>query len=583
MSDQLISYANLTYIENNLKTLNDNIKVVYQGIEAVDSRVAAVDNHVNNVDSQVKALAQDFFRFVREQRLANRLGIAQTRVNDYKNELDSKFGHYKEVRNNATGILQATDLGVVRVDTIVRTAEEKMLATPNYWLTPCLIALAAWIDNNPELADKAVREAIRRNDEKTSLFFALVCRRAERNQAALKWTQRYLANQNEENLDRNAIIILDAFASGLLGSDSEGVIAKQMGEWLERLADKPGFVEQQTSQWSSAIELKRQPYNNAGGYTYLPQYSPTWPVLVDIMEGAELHAKILSYFIAIFDQQVSTASLKEQLDEVLDNLVKGFDDEELPLREKLKFEEFVVEYEGDEDRAKQSMSIEQTAFETHKDFTQLLTDAAMKPESSHSSASTQKFAIALSKDWITTAYKDVVARNRMKVPHQIDIVVDNFSDKTADGTNEAEVLQHFNAQVNQEKEKALSEIVLTTFGKYSLYIGIVLIVIGIIALIAGGGFLGIIAIVGGIAMIVYHFSQKKQVEQKREYVSNQFEQKRESGTKIIKATLAEVVDFRAEFAHKDAGSKNVLAFLEQISPEQYVRKLAGGNRRINVQ
>ena len=35
----------------------------------------------------------------------------------------------------------------------------------------------------------------------------------------------------------------------------------------------------------------------------------------------------------------------------------------------------------------------------------------MKPESSHASASTQKFAIALSKDWITNAYKDAAQNN----------------------------------------------------------------------------------------------------------------------------------------------------------------------------
>ena len=70
---------------------------------------------------------------------------------------------------------------------------------------------------------------------------------------------------------RKTIIILDAFASGLLGADSEGVISKQMTEWLEHLAEKPGFVEQQTAQWSEAINLKRKPIN-ADSYTYLKKY-----------------------------------------------------------------------------------------------------------------------------------------------------------------------------------------------------------------------------------------------------------------------------------------------------------------------
>lgn len=48
------------------------------------------------------------------------------------------------------------------------------------------------------------------------------------------------------------------------------------------------------------------------------------------------------------------------------------------------------------------------------------------------------------------------------------------------------------------------------------------------------------------------------------------------------ATLAEVVDFRLDFSEHDAESQSVIDFLEQISPDQYVRKLATSNRRIKM-
>ena len=47
-------------------------------------------------------------------------------------------------------------------------------------------------------------------------------------------------------------------------------------------------------------------------------------------------------------------------------------------------------------------------------------------------------------------------------------------------------------------------------------------------------------------------------------------------------TLAEVVDFRIEFADKDSESEQVIDFLEQLSPDQYVRKLATSNRRVKM-
>ncbi len=575
MADQYaISAANLRYIENSLNS-------IHKDLEVVDSRVDAVNNNVKVVYDEVGALAKEFHDFVQMQIRANAKSNAQQRLIQIRQELEKKFGHYDIVRRTTTGILQADDLGIVKKDTISNATEELMISTPGYWLAPCLVALAAWINDQPELAERALKEGIKRNDEKTSLFFALICRRADRKQAALKWTQRYLANQDEENLDRKTVIILDAFASGLLGSDSEGIVSKQMGEWLERLSEKPGFVEQQTSQWSAAINLKRKPLES-NDYTYLRKYSHTWPVLQDIMEGALLHAEILSYFIGIFEQEDSTDSLKAQLDEILNSLVTDFDDEELPLRKEEKYNQFVVNFDGDENRARQNMNIEQTAFETSKDFTQLLTDAAMKPESSHASVSTQKFAIALSKEWISNAYNDVTAQNRMKIPNEIEINVDTFNDKTTDGQNETELIGRFNALVDQEKAITLAQCVLSGFEQFCLYGGGAIGVIGLIMLLSGGGFLGLIAVIAGIGMVINHFSKKKNIEIRRQNLDAQFEEKRKNGSQIIRATLAEVVDFRAEFAARDSESEKVIDFLDQITPEQYVRKLADSNRRIMV-
>lgn len=563
-----------------LRAIENNLGAIHNDLQVIDSGVGTVNDNVKVVYDEIGSLARDFNNFIQIQVRANRKSEANVKLVQIRQELEKKYGHYDIVRRTTTGILQADDLGIVKKDTISSATEELMISTPNYWLAPCLVALAAWINDQPELAEKALKEGIKRNDEKTSLFFALVCRRADRKQACLKWTQRFLANQDEENLDRKTIIILDAFASGLLGADSEGVISKQMGEWLEKLADKPGFIEQQTAQWSEAINLKRKPLED-NDYTYLRKYSKTWPVLEDIMEGAMLHAEILDYFITIFDQESSTESLKVQLDDILNSLVTDFDDEELPLRREEKFEQFVVDFDGDEQRARSNMTVEQTAFETHKDFTQLLTDAAMKPESSHASVSTQKFAIALSKDWISNAYNDVTAQNRMKIPNEIEINVDTFNDRTTDGQNENELINKYNALVDKEKATALAQNVLSGFEQFCLYGGIAIGVIGFIMLFVAV-FFGLIAIIAGVGLIINHFSKKKRIETNRQNIETQFEKKRTDGSKIIRATLAEVVDFRAEFAQKDGDSQKVIDFLDEISPEQYVRKLSDSNRRINV-
>ena len=573
MSDRVIEQADLRTIEHNLGAIHNDL-------QTLDSNVGAVNSNIKVVYDEIGSLAKEFHDFVSVQQRANRLNQAETRLVKIRQELEKKYGHYDIVRRTTTGILQADDIGIVKKDTISNATEELMISTPGYWLAPCLVALAAWINDQPELAEKAIKEGIKRNDEKT-LFFALICRRADRKEACLKWTQRYLANQDEENLDRKTIIVLDAFASGLFGADTEGVISRQMNEWLQHLEEKPGFTEKQTQQWSEAINLKRKPIDTSS-YTYLRKYSKTWPVLEDILEGAHLHAEMLEYLIGIFEQKVSTVTVREQLDDILDSLVTDFDDEELPLRKEEKFEQFIVDFRGDESRARQNMNVEQTAFETYKDFTQLLTDAAMKPETAHSSVSTQKFAFALSRDWVMNAYNDVVAQNRMKIPNEIEINVDTFNDTTVDGQNENELLERFSTLVSSERDAELATCVMSSFEQFCLYGGIAVGVIGLVMLLFGNKFLGLIAVIAGVGMVLNHFSKKKDIENKRQNIAERYEKKRSSGSEIIRATLAEVVDFRIEFADKDSESEQVIDFLEQLSPDQYVRKLATSNRRVKM-
>lgn len=574
MAERIIHQADLRDIENKLRS-------IHEGLRTIDARVDTTNENLQIVYDEIGSLAQEFHEFVNLQQKANRLGQAETRLVKIRQEIENKYGHYDIVRRTTTGILQADDLGIVKKETISTATEELMISTPGYWLTPCLVALAAWINDQPELAEKAVKEGIKRNDEKTSLFFALICRRANRKNACLKWTQRYLANQDEENLDRNSIIILDAFASGLLGADTEGVISRQMNEWLSRLEAKPGFTERQTEQWSEAINLKRSELDE-DLYPNLRKYSKSWPVLENILEGAHLHEQMLNYLTDIFERRGSTESVKEQLDDILDTLVTDFDNEELALRKQEKFEQFVVDFGGDDNRAHQNMSIEVTAFETHKDFTQLLTDVAMKPESSHSSISTQKFALALSRDWVTNAYNDVTAKNRMKIPYEIEINVDTFNDKSTDGQNESELVEKFNSQIDSEKEQTLANYFPSLFDKFLLYGGIAIGVIGLMMMISGNVFLGLIAIIAGIFMVLKHKSNIENIETSRKKIEEQYEDKRVNGEQIIRAILAEIVDFRIEFAEKDAESTKVLDFLEQIRPEQYVNKLASSNRKIKI-
>ena len=571
MSDKLISRADLSLIERSLSNLAGSV-------DYVNNRVDQVDDNVKIVYNEVEKLANEFREYVEMQSLANRKAEAKMNLSAIRDKLKDNFGHYDVVRRTATGILQANDLAIVKKELISSITEKQMIETPNYWLTPCLVALAAWINDDKDLAERALAEGIRRNDEKTSLFFGLICRRIGRESSSLKWLARYLEAQDEEKLDRKAVIVLDAFASGLLGNDTENFVYKQIQEWMSNLEAKPGFTERQLDTWRDAINSKRIPLQK-GLYPYLEKYSHTWNSLQNILEGANLNNDLYEYFKKIFDQKEETKKLKVELDKILDSLVTEFDEEELPLKREEQFEELVVKYNGSESKAHAQMALEKSVYDDYRDFMQLLTDASMNPEESKSSVATQKFATALSRNNIVTAFNDVTAQNRMNVPYEIEINVDSFNDKTQDGEDEEEVLNRFENLVEQEKQADLSKLKLNMFEQFCLFGGAAVVLYGIVKSFMDKSF-AFITIILGIGLIIYHFTAKQKVQKLIQKTIEKYAQKLESGKQIIRATIAEIVDFRIEFTEKDAESKKVLDFFEQIKPEEYIRRLTNSERKI---
>ncbi|GFZ31344.1 hypothetical protein CSC2_18700 [Clostridium zeae] len=563
MADQSISRANLNYIENNLSKLANNLAVVAENIEVVSSQVGNVDNRVNSVATELTNLTAEFRNFVNESKRVANLADAKQTVVLLEQELRKNFGNYETIRNHTVGILQASDLSIVKKETIENATEEMMISTPRYWLAPALIALSAWLSDNKELADKALKEAMRRDDEKTSLLFCLISRRAGKLDGSLVWLERYFAMQDPKKMERRIIVVLDAFAGGLFGGDINGICINKIKDWLNELSSSAGFVEKQREQWQSAI-LARKATIDENSFPVLSKYSPTWVKLKEVLEFAEIHEDIYEYFSNIFNTKVNNApSLSAKIDEILDNLVKNYDNDELPLRTKLRKNQLTIEENGDIQRATQRFAEEVKAYSEYEDFSQHLTSIALTPESSGALITTQKLAITLSKEWIVDAYEDLTAKNRASVPLEVELEISDWKNKSRDGSNEAELKTSLNDYMDNIKAEQLSKLKFPNKKVITAgIIGAILFVLSIVTII---GPIIVAAITG-----IYIFMQKKAIDKGRNSVIEQIENERANYLQILNGFLAEVVDFRRLYSEKDRNSQKVIDLLNELTPEQYI-------------
>src|SRR5258706_47388 len=296
MSDLTID---LSAVHSHLNRIQQNIEIVNSNLDVVHGRIEDVAGEQKLTKGRLELLHAVFTDFVAADQKDKARQYAATELVRVQQEIEQRFGHHDIVRRATTGILQATDAQVIRQNTMHTVTEQLMITTPSYWLAPALVALTAWIKDDRPLAEKASVEAIHRDDNKTSLFFSLVCRRARRADAATRWLGRYFQMQNPLAIDREVVVMLDGLANGVFGGSALTTCSNIIEQWLAELAEQAGFINEQIKRWAAHLDVM-SPKPKDTDYPTLRQYSPTAPLLLASLCAARRNQVIHNFFSTLF-------------------------------------------------------------------------------------------------------------------------------------------------------------------------------------------------------------------------------------------------------------------------------------------
>ena len=573
MSDTIYIEPDLSYLEDRLDALGDFVG-------AAHSEIHAVGRSVDDLREDVTSLTQDFHSYAAKQELTNRIQLAEIRLVKLRQEIEHRFGHYAEIRRMARGILEANDLAVVRQDTLRAATEELMLRAPGYWLAPALVALAAWISDEEEVANRACAEALHRDDERTSLFFALVCRRFGRKETSLHWLQRYFAGLDGGALDRKAAIVIDAYVSGLLGRDADGLIRRRIDGWIDRFSRVYRFADAQEKRWYEAMKAMCPAPPAEGSFPYLRVHTDrsVSEALERTLSCARLYEKLSTHFQQIIAQTAPPRTLKQQLDSILERLAADFDAAEKPLHMESILEKLVIHEGGREDRARRILAEKVKAFDERRDFMQLLSDAAMHPQEMQASPALQKMALALGRDAILSAFRDIVAENRADIPQTIKFRILAFDNETEDGSNEEKLLRLFVTWNDVKRMIRMRPYELSSQEKLFRWIWLLPVLLG---LYGGEVYWTALGIAAGAVIFNAYIKAKKRMDSIHARITEEYQKQEEEGKQMLRGVIAEIVDYRTEIARLDAESEKVIDFLQGLNPAQFIGS-ADGSRRVRV-
>ena len=555
-------------LNSNLSVVNGNISQVAHDVTVVGGQVETVAQQQADTRERLEELYVEFQEFVAADTRQKERQFAATRVIEVRQELEKKFGHYDEVRRHTTGILQATDVAIVREETMRTATENLMMACPGYWLAPALVALIGWIVDNRVLAEKALAEAIKRDDSKASLFFSLVCRRARRLEACGRWLMRYFQMQNPVALDREVVVMLDALANGVFGGAALTTCSAVVDEWLTELEQQAGFPEEQRKRWAEALDVKT-PKVVPDEYPTLRKYSSTWPRLDASLAAARRNQVIQNFFEQLFTGEIVVPpSLEAAVDSLLDSLVTNYDDEELPLRKEELMLQLIVEEGGDKARAARRFGDESESLRAQTNFAAMLTNSAMYPERTGATRATQRYAVSRCRHWIIAGLNDLTARDRALVPAEVEVACGSWKGTSRDGMNEQQLTADLHQHYSTRTEQAVNAVGISGGTWAALIIGGLL---GLVIAAQGGG-----AILVGILIMAaagaYFYFQYKNLDNVRQRTREALEKERDEASRILRAALAELTDLRRDTAVEDDKADDVVELLTALSSPQFILK-----------
>lgn len=492
-----------------ISRLENKIDSLAKTTEEVTYRMNRIDSEINGISNELKNLVESFQKMMVEQRKAAALQQATTELVRVRQEIENKYGSYKVVRETMLGVLQATDLALVKKTTISRVSEELMLSTPKYWLAPCLVAVSAWIANDRDLAERAIAEAVKRDEEKTALTMALICRRNNRVQTCYEWLSIYFAKQNAANFSEATFIYIDAYVNGVFGPDDKHMCDDYITKWINEIRGSSSlFEKEQEELWKEYCEKFQSSIENR--YPELKDCVKEYD-RIDAYVG-RIHSvdSIAENFKRITNAPIDQERLKVMIDKELISLVSRYDVEEEPLRKEEEYLKAVKKFDGDTEAAKQSIKEAENlrqvqALNLVEQMTRIIkTEEDVLP-------SERKTAVSFLSDYIKKGFNRYITEKKADFPESITINVNGWTGTTADGSNLNQLCTDYDSYLSECCRREV-EIAANTKEPRNWIIGAISLgVFALIMMIVAFPF-GILLALGAGACMFMNFKSKRNID-----------------------------------------------------------------------
>ena len=541
----------LTISAANLNIIEDNLGEVAKELNGVISNVNYMNSHVTEVETKVESLNNEIQNMMKEIRENTIITNARQSIMYNNQIIDKKFGYYDNVRRVTLSLLDAVKYSTIEIKTIKKLREDILLNNPNYWLTNALASLTSWVLNDKENTYKELNNALRLNQEKTSLFFALINLKLNRTQTSINWLNKYLSLQNPTKLNKDFVSILDLVSSGIFGDEQKTIVLNKIRNWQHDLESNKTIKDKQKTTWIDFI-IENESCNTT--FHYLPGATKDYNALIDNLYTTSSYESVLNKLTEIN----STPTSNKKVDDILKSLIYEYEEQEQIYQEDNFKNKLLIECNGNKEEADKLYKKQKGIYSNDQDIISLLTNIAIYPERFEISNETQKIAVSLVKNELLSAYREV---NGCVRTNEIEITIGDFNTKSLDGKNFKDVLNDLDTYLNNKH---------TTEDKSLLILLIFIDIVGLLSIFLTINF-KLINILLVIVLLVANILLFRNINNKAKL--KKAEKNREKEIMVIALTkiFAEITNYHNQLIEQQGQFKQLETYLNNIRTEDYIK------------
>lgn len=418
--------AELDQCIDNVHILTGNVQVVANSVNetmgTLAHNVSVVSEDVDEVRRALKALTESYFVF-------KQLSTASKNLTQYNDEYHTRFRFYHDLRRVTLGYVIGLDMNMVSSKTMREKVEKCYLQNTDYWLAYASMAVVLWANNERAAANRALNKSLSMDFYRSSVFYLLVNLRFGRTEVAREWYLNYLDKVDYGNLGDEWHYLLQAYLAGAFGQDEEfeelvqNDFNRMMAQVQATTVDFNGKVAARSRREAETLLHRTELV-----YPALSGCCAEYDTLTGLLSNAEKYAILAEDYHQLADIVIEgDPDVPQRVENVLYDLVNSYDVQELAVVKKIKYNEAIMEAEGDLKAAQRRYDLTWSKVGVKRPLAELLIEWAFRKTALTGGIQVRRFAMSFLKDGVERGFAEFADANRRQEPERVTLTIDDWS------------------------------------------------------------------------------------------------------------------------------------------------------------